>query len=70
MAKTRSRGKITMADGGEIIFTSACPVWLTRLLFRIKFITPVGLCQEGHRHALDRDQISNLIIVHQNPRRR
>jgi hypothetical protein len=70
LMKTRSRGKITLADGEEIVFTSACPLWLARMLFKIKFIRPVGRCPDGSTRALDNEQIVNLIIVHQNPRRR
>lgn len=70
MAKTRSRGMITLTDESTLIFTSAFPVWLTRLMFRTSFIKPVGKCDEGHRHAIDRERIANVIVTHENPRRR
>jgi hypothetical protein len=70
MTKTRSRGVIKLTSGVRYPFTSPCPVWLTRLLFKLTFIKPGGWDEYGTRHYFARDEIASVIVTHENQRRR
>lgn len=70
MTKMRSQGVIKLTSGVRYPFTSPCPPWLTRLLFRLTFIKAGGWDEYGKRHYFDRDDIAHVIITHENIRRR
>jgi hypothetical protein len=75
MSKKRSRGVITLANGRRIIFSSTLPPRLVRLYFACRFVVSVvgcndSECAHGSAHVVDHDEITNLIVTHQNVRKR
>lgn len=72
MSKKRSRGKITLADGEEVLFDTPYPVWLARLIFksRTQFIKANLHRRDGTLREIPRSEIVNLIITPENPRKR